>query len=327
MGRRKEKFITKLKNWVFTFILVGIMLFWVQGYTNASGLKFVQISDDHFLKDSPNTTFKMTAESPKLLDDAIDQVNFTPNVNFVMFTGDLIDKPFEKELHAILPHLKNLTVPWYFAFGNHDICVGGYLTKSMYLSILRENNPNFTFEKPYYSFVPKKGYKVIVLDSIIDTEITANGYIYPEQLKWLDEELKNSQKDIVLIFMHVPVIEPFPSPNHKMRNAGEVQAIIEKYKNPIGVFTGHYHAAKIIQNNNVLYVSTPSLVSYPNAFRVINIENRRNKVIFNIEFKETRLKNVQKLAKLMVFSSSIYSGEEKDQNGVFVIKKQRGVNE
>ena len=127
--------------------------------------------------------------------------------------------------------------------------------------------------------------------------------------------------------MHVPVIEPFPSPNHKMRNAGEVQAIIEKYKNPIGVFTGHYHAAKIIQNNNVLYVSTPSLVSYPNAFRVINIENRRNKVIFNIEFKETRLKNVQKLAKLMVFASSIYSGEEKDQNGVFVIKKQRGVNE
>ena len=327
MKRRKENFITKLKNWVFTFILVGVMLFWVQGYTNASGLKFVQISDSHFLQNSPNTTFKMINESPKLLDDAIEQVNLMPNVNFVMFTGDLIDKPFEKELHAVLPHLKNLNVTWYFAFGNHDICVGGYLTKSMYLSILRENNPTFTFDKPYYSFVPKKGYKVIVLDSIIDTEITANGYIYAEELKWLDEELNNSQKDIVLIFMHVPVIEPFPSPNHKMRNAGEVQAIIEKYKNPIGVFTGHYHAAKITQNNNVLYVSTPSLVSYPNAFRVINIENRRNKVIFNIEFKETRLKNVQKLAKLMVFASSIYSGEEKDQNGVFVIKKQRGVNE
>lgn len=327
MKRRKENFITKLKNWVFTFILVGVMLFWVQGYTNASGLKFVQISDSHFLQNSPNTTFKMINESPKLLDDAIEQVNLMPNVNFVMFTGDLIDKPFEKELHAVLPHLKNLNVTWYFAFGNHDICVDGYLTKSMYLSILRENNPTFTFDKPYYSFVPKKGYKVIVLDSIIDTEITANGYIYAEELKWLDEELNNSQKDIVLIFMHVPVIEPFPSPNHKMRNAGEVQAIIEKYKNPIGVFTGHYHAAKITQNNNVLYVSTPSLVSYPNAFRVINIENRRNKVIFNIEFKETRLKNVQKLAKLMVFASSVYSGEEKDQNGVFVIKKQRGVNE
>lgn len=297
------------------------MLFCVQGYTNVSGLKFVQLSDTHFSKNSPNTTFKMIAESPNLLDDAIDEINFIPNVDFVMFTGDLIDKPFEKELHAVLPHLDNLNVPWYFSFGNHDICVGGYLTKSLYFSILKENNPDFVFEKPYYSFIPKKGYKVIVLDSIIDSEITANGYIYPEQLKWLDEELKNSQNDVVLIFMHVPIIEPFLSPNHCLKNADEVRTLIEKYKNPIGVFTGHYHAAKITQNNNVLYVSTPSLVSYPNAFRVISIINKRNKVIFDIRFKETRLKNVQKLAKLMVLASSLYSGEEKDQNGVFIIKK------
>ncbi len=321
MRRKKEKFITKLLNGITTLLLVGLMLFWVQGYTNASGLKFVQVSDDHFLQDAPNTTFKMIAESPKLLDDAVSQINAMPNISFVMFTGDLIDKPFEKELHAVLPHLNELNAPWYFSFGNHDVCVGGYLTKQLYLSILRENNENFIFEKPYYSFVPKKGYKVIVLDSIIDTEITANGYIYPEQLKWLDEELKNSQKDVVLIFMHVPLIEPFPSPNHYMRNAAEVRAVIEKYKNPIGVFTGHYHAAKITQVNNVLYVSTPALVSYPNAFRVINITQKRNKVVFDIQFKETRLKNIQKLAKLMVFASTIYSGEEKDQNGTFVIKR------
>lgn len=321
MRHKKENFFTKLKNGIFTLILVALMLLGLQGYSNASGLKFVQISDDHFLKDGSNTTFKMIAESPRLLDDAIDQINAMPNVNFVMFTGDLIDKPFEKELHAVLPHLNQLNAPWYFSFGNHDVCVGGYLTKKLYLSILRENNKNFTYEKPYYSFVPKDGYKVIVLDSIIDTEITANGYIYPEQLKWLDEELKKSQKDVVLIFMHVPVIEPFPSPNHWMRNADEVRATIEKYKNPIGVFTGHYHAAKITQKDNVLYVSTPALVSYPNAFRVINITKKRNKVIFDIQFKETRLKNVQKLAKLMVFASAIYSGEEKDQSGTFVIKR------
>lgn len=321
MRRKKENFISKLKNAAMTFLLAGIMLFWVQGYSNASGLKFVQISDDHFLQDAPNTTFKMIAESPKLLDDAIEQVNAIPNVSFVMFTGDLIDKPFEKELHAILPHLEKINAPWYFSFGNHDVCVGGYLTKKLYFDILRKANPDFKFEKPYYSFVPKKGYKVIVLDSNIDTEITAQGYIYPEQLKWLDEELNNSQKDIVLIFMHIPLVEPFTSPGHRMRNADEVRAVIEKYKNPIGVFSGHYHAAKITQNENVLYVSSPALVSYPNAFRVVNITEKKNKVVFNFEFKETRLTNVQKLAKLMVFASSLYSGEEKDQNASYEIKR------
>ena len=322
MRHKKESFLSKLKNAIVTLLLTCVMLFWVQGHTNASSLRFVQVSDTHFLNNGANTTFKMIAESPKLLDDAVEQINSTPNVDFVMFTGDLIDKPYEIELQAVLPHVNKLNSLWYFAFGNHDICVGGYLTKSLYLSILRKNNSNFTFTTPYYSFVPKQGYKVIVLDSIIDTEVTGNGYIYPEQLKWLDNELKTSQKDVVLIFMHVPLIEPFNSNHHKMNNADEIRKIIEKYKNPIGVFTGHYHAARVTQVNNVLYVSSPALVSYPNAFRVVDVTTKRNKVVFNLQFKETNLKNIQKLAKLMVFAGSLYSGEEKDQNAIYEIYKR-----
>ena len=121
--------------------------------------------------------------------------------------------------------------------------------------------------------------------------------------------------------MHVPIIEPFPSSGHRLLNAGEVQGIIEKYKNPIAVFAGHYHAAKITQNENVLYVASPALVSYPNAFRVVTVRNERRKVVFNIEMRETREKNIQKLAKLLVFGSNVYMGEEKDRNGIYEIKK------
>ena len=169
--------------------------------------------------------------------------------------------------------------------------------------------------------MPRKGYKVIVLDTIIDTRITSNGNIYPEELKWLDEELEKSKKDIVLIFMHVPITEPFPSEGHRLLNAGAVQAIIEKYKNPIGVFQGHYHASRITQKGNVLYVNSPALVSYPNAFRVVTIKKERKKVVFDIRQKNTRETNIRNLAKMMVFSSSLYTGEEKDQNGVYEIKR------
>jgi len=321
MRRKKETFFTKLKNATITLLLTCVMLFWVQGYTNASGLRFAQVSDSHFMQDGANTTFKMITESPKLLDDAIEQINGVPNINFVMFTGDLVDKPYENELNAVLTHVNKLNYPWYFAFGNHDVCIGGHLTKKLYLSILRENNSNFTFDKPYYSFIPKQGYKVIVLDNIIDNEITSNGYISQEQLKWLDEELATSQKDVVLIFAHVPIIEPFSSPNHKLRNAEEVRSIIEKYKNPIGVFTGHYHVTKVIQHNNVLYVNTPSLVSYPNAFRIIDVTAKKNKVTFSLQYKETGLKNIQKLAKLLVFAGTLYTGEEQDRTAIYEIKK------
>lgn len=316
-----ESFMSTLKNWTISLLLAGIMFFGLQCYSSITSLKFAQVSDVHFYTGSDNTTFKMRAESPKLLDDAIEQINETPNVSFVMFTGDLIDKPFEKELSAFLPHTEKLDIPWYFAFGNHDTMVGGYLNPKTYMEIVNKYNKNYQFKKTYYSFIPQRGYKVIVLDSIIRDRLTSNGKIGEEQLNWLDEELNKSKKDTVLIFLHVPVLEPYNSPNHRLLDSDKIQEVLNKYKNPIIVFQGHYHGAKITQIDNILYVSCPALVSYPNAFRMITISNYRNKISVNIEDKQTRLKNVQKLAKLLVFSGGIYEGEEKDRNATIIIKK------
>ncbi len=325
MGKRSKKkrepLILKLANALFTVTLAGIMAYGLQCYSAASSLKFAHISDVHFYTGQDNTSFKLRAESAKLLDDAISQVNETPNINYVMFTGDQIDKSFEKELRAFLPYAEKLNYPWFFAFGNHDTCIGGYLTPEVYLDMVSKSNPNFNYKKPYYSFVPQKGYKAIVLDTIIRDRLTSNGRIDAEQLKWFEKELDSAGNDTVLIYMHVPIVEPFPSDGHRLLNADEVRGIIEKHKNPIAVFQGHYHAAMIKQIDNVLYVSTPSLVSYPNAFRIVTVTNHRKKVVFDIEFKETRLKNIQKLAKIMVFASKLYSGEESDQSGTFELKR------
>ena len=320
--RKKESAMTTFKNWSVSILLAAAMFFGLQCYSSATSLKFAQVSDAHFYTGENNTTYKMIGRSGELLDDAIEQINETPNVSFVMFTGDLIDKPFEKELSAFLPYTKKLNGPWYFAFGNHDTMVGGYLNPKVYMELVNKYNKNYEFKKSYYSFIPQKGYKAIVLDSIIRERLTSNGRIGDEQLAWLDNEIKNSPKDIILIFMHVPVVEPFNSPNHRLEDADKMEKILNKYKNPIGVFQGHYHAAKITQKDNVLYVSCPSMVTFPNAFRIVTVTNYKNKVVFNIEEKETRLKNIQKLAKLLIFSSDFYTGGEDDRNATITIKKR-----
>lgn len=319
--RKSGKIFPKIINGLITILLTFAMLWGLQAYSTSTGLKFVQLSDVHFLENGSNTTFKMIGESPRLLDDAIEQINEQKNLDFVMVTGDLIDKPFEKELSAVLPHMEKLNFPWYYAFGNHDRCVGGYLTTSVYLDLLSKSNNNFKFETPYYAFSPKKGYRVIVLDDIITTEITSQGFIDEKQLKWLKKELDRAKNDTILIFMHIPLIEPFASPNHRLRNSSEVIALIESYKNPIGVFQGHYHAAKIVQHNNVLYVNSPALVSYPNAFRLINVTNYKDKTVFDLTWIETREKTIQKMAKILVLAGQIYSGTEKDQAGIYEIKR------
>ena len=323
---KREGFLTKVFNTFVTICLTVGMLWGLQACSvvNESSLRFAQVSDVHFMSNGYNSTIKMIGESPRLLDDAVNQLNSYNHLDFVMFSGDQIDKSFEKELRAFLSHVAKLQHPWYLLFGNHDRCIGGYLTTSVYLDLVKQVNSNFNVDKSYYSFVPKKNYKVIVLDNIVMNEITSNGYIDEEQLKWLKKELDSSKNDVVLIFMHVPVVEPFASPNHRMRNGIVLKQLLESYKNPIAVFQGHYHATKITQRDNVLYVSSPALVSYPNAFRIVSVSNYKDKVVFDFEWKETKEVTVQKMAKILAFSGSIYAGEEKDQTGIYEIKKNKG---
>lgn len=321
--KNKNSFTAKLINSISVILLAGLMLFGLRVYSaSGSNLTFAQISDAHYSSAQTNTSYRLTAESGELLADAVAQINETPDVDFVMFTGDMINTPHQKELMRFLTYANQLQYPWYAVLGNHDICIGGYLSKKLYIDILNSHNKDFSFSKPYYSFTPKKGYKVIGLDSIIDTKITCNGQIDKEQLKWLDKELSKSKNDTVLIFIHGPLVEPLHSASHVTLNADEVLKVINKYKNPIAIFSGHYHTTKITLMGNVLHVSTPSLVSYPNAFRIVKVNNQKNKVIFDIYFKETRYKDVQKRAKMMAFGSKTYYGSEEDRCGTYIINRK-----
>jgi len=328
MSRKKHSScIGKIFNFFITTLLVVITAFFLQMHHNpavgATTLKFAQISDDHLSADTVNKAYRLTADSRDLLDDAIDVINHTPDLDFVFFTGDLIDVPYEKNLLMFFEHANKLKYPYYAVPGNHDICVGGYLNKLLFVELMQKYNKNFKFSKTYYSFTPKSGYKVIALDPIIDNRITANGELSEEQLIFLDKEIKEAGNSVILIFMHVPLKQPFSSDNHRLLNAEAMYRVLKKYNNPIGIFTGHYHTTKVMQENNLVHVSTPALISYPNAFRFVTIHNYRNKVVFEIQYTPTRLLELQKKSKLLVFHASTYYGSESDRTVTVTIEKRK----
>lgn len=317
--RKKESFFSKIINCVLTLLIACAIGSQVCTAAN-NNLRVAQVSDAHFSTFEENTSYKFLKKSPELLDDVIFQINTSGPYDFVMFTGDLINKPKVSELEKFISHAKNLIFPWYAIDGNHDISIDGPLTKNKFLSMLAASNDNMQQENIYYAFTPKKGFRVICLDSIIDYKLTSNGEISNEEFMWLTQELEKHSKDTIIVCSHVPIIEPFSSPNHKMQNEYEVRKLLKTHKNPVVVLQGHYHTTKIIQDDNMLVVACPSLVTYPNAFRVININSNKQRTLVDVYLKETNLKDIQSRSKLRLMGTERLYGEESDRNASFELK-------
>lgn len=261
-------------------------------------LRFVQLTDVHTDVHSSNRGKRLLRHSRELLADAINRINCMKDIDFVIFTGDSINTPRESNLTAFSQEASRLNYPWFVVLGNHDVGVRSSFNKEKFYQILKRYNSNQNNILPYYTFVPKKGYVVIVMDGVIDSRITAHGYFSKKELTWLEEQLKANKDSKVIIAQHFPLLEPIKSSDHYVLNKQEYLNILNKYSNVIAVISGHYHVGKITQVDNITHISTPALVQYPSAFRVITVTTDKNNYTkIKIETKETNLKHLQKSLK------------------------------
>ena len=316
--QQKSNFLSNI-----LIVLVALLVFFQLNLTSqAETLKFAQFSDSHISDRTTDSSYKYLTLSKDILKDAVYQVNLMSNIDFVFHTGDGVDAPKKSLVEEFISEMNMLNVPWYMSFGNHDISVGGDVSKDYYLEQLRDNNKNFIYDTPYYSFEPKKGFKVIALDTIISDRITANGNIYPVEKEWLAKEIEETPQDtLILIFSHVPIKEPYPSKHHRLENEDDIQKLLKSYDRPFAVFNGHYHITKIRRDDKILYVSSPALVGYPYAFRVVNITNGKNKIVVKLDYKQSGLERLKQEGSGSIIGKALYLGAEGDRNTVVEINK------
>jgi 3',5'-cyclic-AMP phosphodiesterase len=286
---------------------------------NDNILDIVQISDVHLDSKSKSHNQRMIEYSTDLLKDAISRINNSNDVQMVVFSGDVVNRPDKNDFLKFVSIANNLKVPWYYAPGNHDPGILGGLSKSKILEILNEKLPYFNVKSPYnnyiyYSYSPNRKFLVLFLDGVILNKITANGYFPIRELDWLNRQIKNNPDKKVIIVKHFPVVEPYKSTSHRVANADEYLNIIDRYTNVIAVLSGHYHATKITQRKNVLHISTPALAEYPNAYREIKITDLNDSTRFDIKLIETNLKDIQQLSKSRLKNPDLTYGQPKDRN-------------
>ena len=314
----KNKF-KKLLLIISVILTVTMSITYAFSFRNMT-LDFIHITDTH-ITNRTDTPYKALGSSKVLLADAIEQINAIKGLDFVMFGGDMVDYACEENYKEFFTMLSKLKYPSLNAFGNHDFSEN--FTKEQVLETVKEYNPNYTFSDTYYAFSPKTDYRIIVLDGTIKNQVTSRGQLGNEQLAFLDNEIFQNQDKIIVIAMHYASIEPFMAKEHSLIDSKDFNEIVMKYKNPIIVLSGHYHAAKIRKIGNLVYVSTPSMVTYPMAFRHIKITNYKDRVHYQFDFLPTRLEDIQEKNRQNVISYATLAGNEKDRDISFTFYKKR----
>ena len=237
----------------------------------AKEIKFIQITDSHFASSSKEYTQREVEAAGGVLQKTIADINSIPDVDFVVFTGDNIDQASEPDLKCFIAIANKLNVPYYMVIGNHEVFKSQKFDKKEYMKIVRKYSNNCRPKGANYEF-EKKGFVFLVVDGAKEVIPGPAGYYKKDTLKWLDKELTHYKHSDVIILQHFPIVEPCYNRTHTTYNIKEYQAVLDKHKNVIAIFSGHYHTNGENKKDGIYHVSTPALVESPHNYKVVEIE-------------------------------------------------------
>lgn len=240
----------------------------------AKDLRFVQISDVKFSQKAENNT----------LIKVINDVNKQKNVEFVVFTGDNINKPDKNDLKAFLSEAKKLKCPFYVVIGDHDVSKHKDLGKKEYIEIIKKEVRRYKPETPNYTF-EKDGVIFVVADGSKDVIPGTMGYFKEDVLLWLDSELALYPDNNIIILQHFPIIPPAEKETYYTYKPENYLKVVSKYNNVKAIIAGHFGVNKEETVNGVLHISTAPAPFY----RIIDIldADTKNPTIW-AQLKEVR---------------------------------------
>ena len=246
----------------FINLFIFLTLILSENGTFAKDIKFIQVADAHY---ALNNDY-----SKEVLEKAVEKINKEKDVAFVIFTGDNINRPREEDLIAFVREVNKLNVPYYLAFGDHDVYKHGGLSKANYIKIVKDNH--FFYKPKDNNYVIKKnGFVFLVVDGAKEVIPGSIGYYKDSTIEWVDKQLSKYKKSPVVILQHFPLLPPKDKKTHKVYKPEKYLEMLEQHNNVIAIVSGHFHVNKETMQNGIYHISTPSLLAEPNNYKVIDI--------------------------------------------------------
>ncbi len=226
------------------------------------------------------------SDSPRRqLEAAVAHLNQVPDLDFVVFTGDLVDQADPESFELFQKILAQLQVPYYLSLGNHDIdTLGreGRFNREQFIRWCQRQFPLPLAPTGYvdYSLSPLPGIRLIALDASLGPFPLPQGVLRPAQLRWLGEHLQTVSEEWLILLIHQP---PFISPaqmdavlfrNYRLRSeqAAALHTLLADHGRVVAVLSGHLHVPKVYVRDGIPYLTAPPLVGPVSALRVFELE-------------------------------------------------------
>lgn len=234
-------------------------------------IKIVHWTDTHVTDFRGATMNASEWALAKCLYKQIEEINLI-HPDFVILSGDLVSgetNAYEEEYQSCYNILKGLNVPVFAVPGNHD----GYVHEGVldgFAFFKRYIGPlNYSFKYGRYHLIGINSYDWPYFDrAAISAGVrTWGGHISDEQLKWVENEIKeNNEKTTIMFGHHNPAwpdhyeddLREYGAPEQFVNYSYEsMRKLLNITKGNVTVhLAGHTHYDNVSMVNNTIYVTT-----------------------------------------------------------------------
>lgn len=192
------------------------------------------ISDFHVFADQRETALVRPDAEAAARRVVADLARFSPNLDGVLFTGDLTDGGSEQDYALLKDALSPLRCPVYLVPGNHDKRAN--LRRAFGGTLPFAGTGFLNYE------VRRDGIRILALDSVV--EGSGFGALENQTLDWLEERLIADEQGVTILLLHHP---PFPSGITALDNAAlvggkaELARIVRAHRGQLVILAGHIH--------------------------------------------------------------------------------------
>jgi len=217
-----------------------------------SDFSFVQISDSHIGFNKP-----ANPDVVSTLQATIEKINTMPNAPaFVLHTGDLTHLAQADEFDTLEQQLKSVkTEKIFYVPGEHDVTDNGKL--------FLERFGKGTKGDGWYSF-DSNGVHFIGLVNVTNHVDGGLGYLGPDQLKWLEADLKGlTSSTPIVVFAHIPMWAIYPQWGWGTEDSAQALALLKRFGS-VSVLNGHIHQTiQKIEGNITFHTATSTAFPQP----------------------------------------------------------------